>query len=138
MQIANDCLVCHIVTNGILKMTFQTHHSCKFWFQLALYFQSRTFVCILANHEQELSMVLMFFVNAMRTFFEEDLINFILVKFASNWHSSFRRRFFAHWSIRNKNSLVTTFMSDQNEMRIFFCRGPYKLHFCKVRFLLAL
>jgi hypothetical protein len=34
---------------------------------------------------------------------------------------------FAYWPIRNKN---TSFLSDNNEMRIF-CRGTYICHFCK-------
>ena len=52
-------------------------------------------------------------------FFVEDLINFIFVKFGFFWHCNFRRRFVAHWSIRNRNSLVPMFLSDQNEMMNF-------------------
>ena len=62
--------------------------------------------------------------------------NTIPVKFGSNWHSSFRGENYFCIMANQKEELPVSamFLSDQNKIGIFFCRGASKHHTCKVWF----
>ena len=72
--------------------------NCKGWFQLAQYFQWNFFFVYWPIRNKNGWMGHVFYqIKTKWNFFVEDILNFLSVKFGSNWHCSLQEEMFSVW-----------------------------------------